>query len=136
MNHLFLTFLDMSYLALIPLMYSTPLEYGGLGLGPFQIGFILAAFGITNALIQAVFLGRLIRKYGARKVYIFGMSSLLVCFSMYPCMKYFSKRAQRVDALTIICILIQFGFQMINTMADGESLFFLQFNELTKVSHR
>ncbi|KAF4614192.1 hypothetical protein D9613_007944 [Agrocybe pediades] len=117
LNHIFLAFLDMSHFALIPLMYSTPLEFGGLGLDPFQIGFTLGTFGFLNALIQSIFLGGLIRKHGARKIYMIGFSSFLVCFSMYPCMKYFSQRAQRVDALTIMCMLTQLGFQMMISMA-------------------
>jgi len=100
-------------------MYSTPLEFGGLGLGPFQIGLTLGTFGMLSSLIQAIFLGGLIRKHGPRKIYMIGYSSFFVCFGMYLCMSYFSQRAQRVGAITIVCMLIQLFFQMMVSMSYG-----------------
>ncbi|KAF8879294.1 major facilitator superfamily multidrug-resistance, DHA1 sub-family [Gymnopilus junonius] len=118
-NHIFLTFLDMCHFALIPLMYSTPVEFGGLGLKPFEIGIILGTFGFVNSIVQAKFLGGFIRKFGGRKVYRLSFSCLLVCFGMYPVLHFFSQRAGGVDAFVMIFIIIQFSFQMAIYMAYG-----------------
>ncbi|PPQ68704.1 hypothetical protein CVT25_012105 [Psilocybe cyanescens] len=95
LNHAFLTFLDMCYFTLIPLVYSTPVKYGGLGLDPFRIGVILATFGFCNSILQAKLLGGLIRKYGARN------------------------RAGGVDGLVTGCIVVQLCSQSMIYMAYG-----------------
>lgn len=118
-NHVFLTFLDMCHFVLVPLMYSTPIEFGGLGLDPFQIGVTLGTFGFANSIVQAKFLGRLIRRYGGRDVYRVGFSCILMCFGMYPIMRFFSQRAGGVDGFVVACIVIQLGFQMMIYMAYG-----------------
>ena len=59
----------MSYLVLMPLIYSTPIELGGLGLSPFSIGLIMGTWGFLDALVQINFLGKLVRRYGATRVY-------------------------------------------------------------------
>lgn len=38
LNHAFLNFCSMSYDALLPLVYTTPIGLGGLGLTPYSIG--------------------------------------------------------------------------------------------------
>lgn len=111
LNNALLAFLDMAHNTLLPLMYSTSIPLGGLGLDPFQIGLVLGGFGCVNAIGQAKFLGRLIRKYGARKVYIISFSCIVICFLMYPIMSFFAKRAGRVDGIVYTCMAIQLCFQ-------------------------
>lgn len=121
LNHAFLTFLDMCYFTLIPLVYSTPVKYGGLGLDPFRIGVILATFGFCNSILQAKLLGGLIRKYGARNVYKNTFSCIFGCFTMYPMMHFFAQRAGGVDGLVTGCIVVQLCSQSMIYMAYGES---------------
>ncbi|KAF7762283.1 hypothetical protein Agabi119p4_8876 [Agaricus bisporus var. burnettii] len=64
-NYLFLSFTEMAYTVLVPLVYSTRIEFGGLGFNPYQIGMIMGIWGFINAFIQLYLLGALIRKYGA-----------------------------------------------------------------------
>ena len=47
-----LTFSDMACQVLIPLVYSTSVELGGLGMVPYEIGVLLGMRGIINAVIQ------------------------------------------------------------------------------------
>ena len=106
LNYVFLSFLSMADAVLLPLMYSTPLEYGGLGMSPFAIGTVLGTFGIINTIFQAKFMGPLMRRVGTRKLYKFGISSLCVTFAIYPVMKYAARTAGGVDGLVIVCIVI------------------------------
>ncbi|KAH9481768.1 Major facilitator-type transporter psiT2 [Psilocybe cubensis] len=119
LNHAFLTLLEMSYSALLPLVYSTPIEFNGLGLDPFRIGSILATFGFCNSILQANMLGKLIRKYGARRLYRVSFSCILGCFTMYPVMHYFAQRAGRVNGFVAVCIALQLSFQTMIYMAYG-----------------
>jgi hypothetical protein len=118
-NHVFLTFLDMCHFVLLPLMYSTSIPLGGLGLDPFRIGTTLGAFGCINSVIQMNFLGRFIRNFGARRVYIFASLAFGGCFAMYPIMSFFARRAGGVDAIVISCMVVQLTCQMSIYMAYG-----------------
>lgn len=122
LNQTFLTFMDMCNFALLPLMYSTPLEYGGLGMDPFRIGVILGSFGFFNSFFQAIFFARCVRRFGVRKLYTFSFSTLLICFGMYPVTKYFAQRAQGVDNLVMACIFFQLTSQTAISMAYGTHL--------------
>lgn len=122
LNHAFLTLLDMCYFTLLPLVYSTPIEYNGLGLDPFRIGSILATFGFCNSILQVNVLGKLIRKYGARRLYRIAFSCILGCFTMYPVMHYFARRAGGVDGFVAGCIVLQLCFQTMIYMSYGERL--------------
>jgi hypothetical protein len=124
LNYVFLTFLEMANTVLLPLMYSTPIEFGGLGLTPFHIGTILGCFGTVNAVIQAKFLGRLMRRLGTRKLYQLGIASLCIPFSIYPFAKHFSRKAEGVDAFVLCCIVIQMASLVPIYMAYGNSLSF------------
>ncbi|KDR78804.1 hypothetical protein GALMADRAFT_224047 [Galerina marginata CBS 339.88] len=119
LNIAFLTFCDMCHYVLVPLMYSTPVEYGGLGLDPFRIGVALGAFGFITSLVQAKVLGGLIRKYGSRTVYRASFPCLLGCFAMYPILKLLAQRGQGVDGVVVACIIVQLGFQTPFSMAYG-----------------
>ena len=112
LNYTALSFLDMGYFALLPLFYSTSISLGGLGLDPFIIGITFGTFGCINAVIQAKLLGPLIRKYGARKMYIVSCPSLFVCFTLYPVMRFLAQLSGRVDGFVIACMMIQMGFYM------------------------
>jgi len=118
-NHVFLTFLDMCHFVLLPLMYSTSIPLGGLGLDPFHIGAALGIFGCVNSLIQMKYMGRFIRKFGARQVYIFASPAISGCFAMYPIMSFFARRAGGVDAIVISCMVVQLTCHMSIYMAYG-----------------
>lgn len=122
LNQIFLTFLDMSYTVLIPLMYSTSVPLGGLGLSPFHIGAILGCFGCVNSVIQVRYLGKFIRKFGAKKVYSVAFSSLFFCYFMYPITSYFARRAEGVDGYVAACVFVQLAFQTMIYMAYGEDV--------------
>jgi len=118
-NHIVLTFLDMCHAVLLPLVYSTSIPLGGLGLDPFHIGATLGTYGCINSIIQMNFLGRFIRKFGARQVYIYASPAIAGCFAMYPIMGFFARRAGGVDAIVIACIVFQFTCHMAIYMAYG-----------------
>ena len=112
LNYATLSFLDMGHFVLLPLFYSTSIPLGGLGLDPFIIGITFGTFGCINAMIQVKLLGRLIRKYGARKMYIVSCPGLFACFTLYPVIRFFAQRSGRVDGFVITCMMIQLGFNI------------------------
>ena len=123
-NFTCLAFLDMGHFVLLPLFYSTSIPLGGLGLDPYRIGIMLGTFGFCNAIVQARLLGVVIRKFGARKVYITSFPGLTVCVTLYPIMKHLVRRFESVNYLIIICIVVQLSFQTFIFSSYGTYLFF------------
>ncbi|KAJ6451488.1 major facilitator superfamily domain-containing protein [Mycena vitilis] len=81
-NHGLLCLCHMANEALIPLFFATPMSLSGLGLNPRDIGLILGIFGICNALFQAFFGGRVIRRFGPRPVFTAAFCALAGQFAM------------------------------------------------------
>ena len=119
LNLVSLAFLDMGCIVLLPLFYSTSIPSGGLGLNPYNIGITLGTFGFVNAIVQARFLGPLIRKFGARKMYITCFPGLFGCYALYPILRYFSQRYGRVNNLVVVCMIVQLSFQMLVSASYG-----------------
>ncbi|KAJ6494415.1 major facilitator superfamily domain-containing protein [Mycena sanguinolenta] len=107
LNHALFFFCQMAYLTLIPLMYSTPIALGGLGLQPQEIGIIMGLCGMSNALVQVAFGGRFIRYFGARRVFSLGFCALMLLYCVFPLLSVFTRRAGRVDTMVRMLIVCQ-----------------------------
>ena len=135
LNYAILAFLDMGHFVLLPLFYSTSIPLGGLGLDPFVIGATLGVFGFINTMIQAKLLGPLIRKYGARKMYIATCPCFFACFTLYPVMRFLAQLSGRVDGFVIACMMIQMGFYMCSYFAYGTYSIYYSATPSTHVLH-
>ncbi|PBL04129.1 major facilitator superfamily multidrug-resistance, DHA1 sub-family [Armillaria gallica] len=117
MNYTFIFFVGTAYDALIPLMYSTSIPVGGLGFSPFQIGQILSAWGLINAIVQCVFTGRLLRMFGARRMFIISVAFMFVGMLAFSFESYFARLAGRVDEKVITLLLIQLTCSLMTFVA-------------------
>jgi len=61
---------------LIPLVWSTSVEFGGLGMSPASIGLWIAAFGLVNGIFQFVAFPPTVGRFGLRRVFI----ASVLCF--------------------------------------------------------
>ncbi|KAH8824358.1 major facilitator superfamily domain-containing protein [Flagelloscypha sp. PMI_526] len=93
--------------ALQALIWSTSIENGGLGFDAFTIGSINASFGIPNALLQFLVLGRIMRVLGPRGGLIACFSLTLLSLSLYPLQTYFAYQSGQVDRCVWFIIVIQ-----------------------------
>jgi hypothetical protein len=103
-----LAFVDMSMSALIPLVYSTPIEYGGLGMDPLKIGSIMGSFAIFNGVFSTLFLGALIRRCGTLNLYRACVFSFFITIGGFPLGNALARRADGIDASVFMVVLIQF----------------------------
>ncbi|KAF9453685.1 MFS general substrate transporter [Macrolepiota fuliginosa MF-IS2] len=90
-NYTVLSFLTMTYLTIQPLFFAMSISTGGLALEPIRIGSILAFFGLSNAVVQAVLLGPLVRLFGLRRVLRCAVSTSIPIFLLFPLMNMFAK---------------------------------------------
>ncbi|KAF5359368.1 hypothetical protein D9756_003059 [Leucocoprinus leucothites] len=106
-NYIFQAFSQMSFAVLMPLMFSTSIEDGGLAFNPYQIGLIMGIWGCFNALIQINLFGKAIRKYGGASVYRAACISYLIVFMAFPLSNYLARRNGSVGFGTWVVIVIQ-----------------------------
>lgn len=76
--------LDSAAIALIPLIWSTPIEFGGLGLSPALIGLWLSGYGFMNGISQLAFFPRAVRRFGLQRVFIVSVAACAVVYPMFP----------------------------------------------------
>lgn len=115
--YMFLTFNDMCGSVLLPLFHSTSISYGGTGLDPYHMGVIIAAWGVTNAFVQIMFLKWTMKMLGPRTALIVGQSSYVAIFGLYPLLKYFIQRSGGLDTNARAVLVVQLLFHMLGAMA-------------------
>ncbi|KAJ7670400.1 major facilitator superfamily domain-containing protein, partial [Mycena rosella] len=109
LNYGFFCFSQTAFQVLFPLMYSTSIENGGLGFSPYQIGITRGIWGITNTFCQLFVAARIIRRIGAKRIYIFAFANFTICIGAYPLLNFLARRANKVDSIvwTIVIVLYQ-----------------------------
>ncbi|KIK76845.1 hypothetical protein PAXRUDRAFT_835199 [Paxillus rubicundulus Ve08.2h10] len=83
-NYGVLAILDISLCSLLPLFYSTPLEFGGLGFTPMVIGLWMAGYGFANSLIQAFCFAPLVGRLGPKTLLRVGHACFIPIFGLFP----------------------------------------------------
>ena len=96
-NHGITSFCDISVQVLVPLMWSTSLEHGGLGFTPYTIGLTLGIYGIVNVFIQVMLLGKLIRRFGPRNVFVYSFPAFLASLLCFPLEGYLARHTRGAD---------------------------------------
>ncbi|KAJ7017084.1 major facilitator superfamily domain-containing protein [Mycena alexandri] len=125
LNHGLLCLCDMGYDALFPLVYSTPIPLGGLGLEPFDIGRIMGLCGVINAIFQALFGGRFIRYFGARPVFTAAFAAFGLVFALFPLLTFLAQRAGRVDAAVLVVLACQLSCSVVFYFSFASTNLFL-----------
>ncbi|CCM04325.1 uncharacterized protein FIBRA_06496 [Fibroporia radiculosa] len=118
-NYGSLALLDMIYRAIQPLFFSTPIEFGGLGMTPARIGTVLGAFGLLNGGIQALFFARSVRRWGPKRVFMVGMSSFVVLFALFPVMNAIARASAGVTSLVWALVFLQLLTSVVMDMCYG-----------------
>ncbi|KAJ7082393.1 major facilitator superfamily multidrug-resistance, DHA1 sub-family [Mycena belliarum] len=125
LNHGLLAFCNMAYESLLPLVYATPINMGGLGLKPYEIGLLMGLCGISNAFVQMVFGGRIIRYFGPRRIFNAAFCALIFAFFAYPLLNFLAKRAGRVDGAVMGVLVCQLSCSFVLYFAFASTMIFI-----------
>jgi len=123
-NYTIFALIDMCYAVLIPLMWSTPVGIGGLGLSSFQIGLTMGIWGFLNAVVQINVTGRVIRKFGGASVFKFAFVFYLLCFATFPLSTFLAEQHGRVYVGSWLVIASQLFFQVFAYMSYGSYFYY------------
>ncbi|KAF8810044.1 member of major facilitator superfamily multidrug-resistance, DHA1 sub-family [Phlegmacium glaucopus] len=78
--------------AVQPLFLAMPVDIGGLDLTPRSVGFILGTYGIANSIFQIVMLGRLVRRFGVKTIFVTSISAFIPIYTLSPVMNLLVRR--------------------------------------------
>ena len=121
-------------LALIPLVWSTSVELGGLGLSPASIGSWMSWYGCMIGIVQYGVFPHHVSRFGPRSVVLTSVSMCALVFAVFPfenlAFRHASSGPQVVERLLIMLQLSSLGiaemgfsesipFSWLRTGADG-----------------
>ena len=118
-NYAMLSLVDIAHRAVQPLFLSTPIALGGLGLGPPEIGQILALFGLLNGLTQVFFFASIHDYLGPKKTFIIGIVSAFPLFGSFPLISWLAK-TQGLGVWVWIGVVLQIVMSIFLSFSYGE----------------
>ena len=122
-NYAMLSFLELAAMTLIPLIWSTPVEFGGLNFGPASIGLWMSVFGCMDGIFQFAISPRVIGRFGMRRVFVSSIAVAELMFAMFPLENLVTRRTTGgPGAMTGLLILLHFLSVSILGMGSGKIL--------------
>lgn len=118
-NYASITLLETSFQALQPLVLAMSVEVGGLGLSPRTIGYILGSYGAVNGVFQALFLPRIMRTFGVKRVFVCAILAFIPIFLCYPVMNLLARQAG-VSGFIFFLVACQLSFLAIVDLGYSE----------------
>ncbi|KAF8267055.1 major facilitator superfamily domain-containing protein [Lactarius quietus] len=100
--------------AVIPLVWSTSVEFGGLGMNPASIGLWLAGYGFLNGVFQFVAFPRFVGRFGPRRIFIASILCFFPVYMMFPfenlALRHSSRSLNTATAFLIVLQLSAISF--------------------------
>ncbi|PFH51086.1 hypothetical protein AMATHDRAFT_75169 [Amanita thiersii Skay4041] len=123
-NYASLSLVDIAYRAVQPVFLSTPIEDGGLGLSPAQIGNVMSAFGILNGIFQIFFFASIHDRWGSKRTFIVGIAAALPVFASFPIINTLA-RTQGYSALVWSVLAFQVLVSILISLSYGAVFIFI-----------
>lgn len=118
-NYASLSLVDISFRAIQPLFFSTPIHLGGLGLPPPTIGTILSCFGILNGLLSVFFFAKVHDRWGTKRVFMTGIASAIPVFMTFPILNKMA-RVQGLSTMVWLGVTVQVFLAVFLNLCYGE----------------
>jgi len=83
-NYAMLILLATASVALFPLIWSTPIEFGGLNFSPASIGLLLSLYGCMDGIFQFAVSPHIFDRFGARYAFMASIAVCAVIYIMFP----------------------------------------------------
>jgi len=83
-NYAMLTLLEMASIALISLVWSTSIEFGGLNFSPASIGLSLSLYGCVDGIFQLTVSPYIFERFGVRYAFVTSIAFFSVIYIMFP----------------------------------------------------
>ena len=121
-NYSMISLLDTVLDSFFPLVWSTPVEYGGLNLSPASIGMWLSLFGAMDGVFQFLFFPYFISRFGQRRVFVFSIISSAVILAVFPFENLAVVAGGGSNLVVWLLIIVQLTSYCVFDMGYGEFL--------------
>ncbi|KZP05226.1 MFS general substrate transporter [Athelia psychrophila] len=98
--------LDLSFSSTFAFFLSAPVQYGGLGFSPGDIGMLLGVAGIFHGIFQALFFARIHTYWEPRKVYAIAVAAYIPIYLSMPIMNTLARNAGRNTPMIWVLLAI------------------------------
>jgi hypothetical protein len=124
-NYAMVSFLDMAFITLIPLIWSTPVEFGGLNFSPVSIGLGMSFYGCLDGICQFAIFPRLVARFGLRRVFMTCIAFCAVIVIMFPLENLVLRHAVGGSTVAIwpLLFLQLSSFSMLNMGYSGSAYY-------------
>jgi len=120
-NYGAIALLDITAGALIPLVWSTSVEFGGLSMSPASIGLWTAGCGVINSVFQFVAFPRIVGRFGPRRVFIACIILYFPVYIMFPLENLALRRSSRgLNLAAGLLIMLQLSAISFSDMGFGK----------------
>lgn len=124
-NYGTLGLVEMGFIVLLPLFYSSPIAIGGLGFSPSVIGTFSAIFGIVDGVVQVLFAAKLIEWVGAKRVFCGAVLWFYPLILLFPIMSAVVTAQGKVGPIIWILLVLQLVFMVIMDLSYSAFIQFL-----------
>ncbi|KIK48308.1 hypothetical protein CY34DRAFT_798414 [Suillus luteus UH-Slu-Lm8-n1] len=124
-NYAMLALLDIAFMALLPLFFSTPTYLGGLGFAPSYIGLWMAIFAIADGIFQALFFAKIVDWIGPKRLFCVAVSCFAPIMLMFPIMSWLVHTRGVIDYTIAFALISQLVLTVIWDMAYGVVYMFI-----------
>ena len=106
--------------ALMPLVWSTSIEFGGLDMSIASIGLWLSVYGCMNGIFQFAVFPPAVARFGPRPIFVAGIGVFAIVYTMFPLENLVLRHA--ADGRAWPLILLQLAALSISEMGYSESI--------------
>jgi hypothetical protein len=110
--------LEMAASTLLPLIWSTSVEFGGLDMSPVSIGLWMAVYGVLDGILQYIAFPCIVGRFGPRRVFITSIIAFAPIYLMFPFENLMLRSGSSVSVLWVL-IMLQLGSMSIANMGFG-----------------
>lgn len=119
-NYGLLALFDIAWAAIQPLFYSTPIEFGGLGMSPATIGLVLGGLGFSNGIFQGLCFARLVKSWGIKRLFTIAMAMFPIIFALFPVINSVARSEGGVTPLVWALVALQMFIVLVMDTAYGK----------------
>jgi hypothetical protein len=120
-NYGTLALLEVAASALLPLVWSTSIELGGLGLTPASIGLWMSAYGCVSAVFQFAFFRRVVACFGPGRVIFASAAAFGLLYALFPLENMLARGTASMTAVWPL-IVLQLVSMSVSDMGFSKSL--------------
>ncbi|KAF8589027.1 MFS general substrate transporter [Ramaria rubella] len=125
LNYSLLAIIDVSFYVLQPVVLSTPIKYGGLGMSPSLIGVCMALSGVVNGAVSAICFPVLTKRFGTKRMTTTGVSSFFGSYALFPLMNALARIDGRLSPAVWVAFVMQLLLLTLPPMAFSSIFMYL-----------